>query len=299
MLRDSVDWVAGIPTLDVHAPRATPYPWAFEREGGLIRRMYDSGGPHEGLTPEQLLGLYNVLPASGAVKSSGEIALAPLRQWMRDHPDEASRFPAATILHSAFWEAELERVRALRSPVAGTYRLAVVLPTGDSLIFFARTALRPTSVLTTLTEADREWRARELDSRAVGYYLATQTALSLDDLGREIADFGDAARESQGHVAVVEVAALVTPDSTVWQGSIDLLAHAAQLAPPGALREDIEAAHDIHLELLRSGRRSYAPGFFVQRSDGSVRYTLTVHQDGRHVVTMRGIRVSHDHLTDR
>jgi hypothetical protein len=153
-------------------------------------------------------------------------------------------------------------------------------------------------MLSTLTEEEREGHAREPDTRAVGYYLAAQTALSLDGLPRSVADLGDPSLESQGYVAVVEVPVLVTEDSTVWQGSIDLLQHAAQLAPTRALREAIEAAHAIDWDLLTSGQRSYAPGFFVQRSDGSVRYMLTVRQNGKHIVTMRGVRISRDHLSD-
>lgn len=305
-LRDSAHWVDGIPTLDVHTPEASPYPRAVERSE-LLRFSISGRGTGPDLTAEQLFALYNVLPTEDELEKDVEGALGPLREWRRDHADQAT--PARGIVQSVLWRAERHRVRAIRSPVAGTYRLTVLLPDRDSLVFFARTGLHPSSTLDALTDsAQKERWIRREDPKAVGYYLMAQVASTLAELPRRVARFPDPFRgaadsrdpllESQGSVAVVEVPANDTPDSTVWQGSVDLLQHAVSLAPSSALREAIAAAAAELWDQVMTGQRSYAPGHFVRRRDGSVRYTMIANSDGRPVVTMRGERISLDYLSD-
>ncbi len=300
VLRDSAHWVAGIPTLDVHEPRATPYPFAFEKDAGLLRRRERAGAAGVALTAEQLLGLYNVMPAFEEPSSSADTVLEPLRQWMRDHPDELARFPAPEIIRQVFWGAEYRRVRALHSPIAGTYRFALVLATGDSLVFFARTTLRPTSALHFLTPSEQRERPREeLEHRAQGYYLTARSSLNLAELPRAVADFRNSSVESHGYVAAAEKPSIDTRDSTTWQGSIDLLPQAARLAQGDMVRREIERANAILGEMLRSGQRSFAPGYFVRSADGSIRYTMTAIHNGTRVLEVRGERISVEYLADR
>ena len=103
-LRDSADWVNGIPTFDVHTPEENPYPRALERGYMMLPPSED---PH--LTAEQLLALYNVLPTSEELERDAERAMAPLRQGRRDHPEEQTRFPVPSILQSVLWQAEYHR----------------------------------------------------------------------------------------------------------------------------------------------------------------------------------------------
>ena len=286
-LRDSVDWVDGIPTFDVHTPEENPYPRALERGYTMLPPSEDAH-----LSAEQLLALYNVLPTFEELERDAEGALAPLRQWRRDHPEEQTRFPVPWILQIVLWEAEKHRVRAIRSPIAGTYRVTISLPDRDSLTFFARTTLRPRSTLDALT--DSPGRAE----KAVGYYLAAQITSTLKQLPRETADYRDASYGFHGSVAVVENPMVHTRDSTVWQGSFDVIGAAMNLAPPGAFRDGLASADSILWRLIRIHRRTYASGYFVRRSNGSMRYTMTEHYVGDPVLTVRAERVSVEYLSD-
>jgi hypothetical protein len=292
-LRDSTYWIDGIPTVDVHTPEATPYPLVIER-GGLL--MGAGTGTSPDLTAEQLLGLYDMLPSSQELASDAEGALAPLWQWRQDHAEESYRFPAHSIIQHVLWTAGHYR----QSPVAGTYRLTISLPSKDSLVFFARTGRRPQSNFEVVTDSTREGRrTRGALPGAIGYYLSARVAASLRELPQTAAGYNDPLGESQEHVAVTEVPAIDTPDSTVWQGSFDLITHAARLAPRRALREAIETAASEHWTQLITDQRTLAPGYFVRRRDGSMRYTMTASSGDRLVVTVRGERVSLDHLSDR
>ena len=234
-------------------------------------------------------------------RPTGEQAFVPLRQWRRDHAADTLRFPALMILRMAAWAAEDARVRAIQSPVAGTYRLELLLPSGDSLTFFARTALRPTFELEALTQSELEARWRgPLDHCGIGYYLVAQTASSLAELTHKSPDRHHPPMESYGHVAVVETPALVSQDSTVWAGwrlrpDQTCGAVCPTRRPP---RQYSGSSRNRLAFPLESSQLTYAPGHFVRRADGSMRYTLTVRRDGRHVLSVRGERVSRDVLGD-
>ena len=293
-LRDSADWVDGIPTLDVHTPEENPYPRALDRSGLMLPR---SDGPN--LSAEQLLVLYNALPTSEELERDHEGAMVPLRRWRRDHPEEETRFPTRWILRSVLWDAEYHRVRAIRSPIAGTYRVTISLPGKDRLTFFARTTLRPRSMLDALTDsAEQERRMRGEDHHAVGYYLAAQIASTLEELPQGTADYRDASHAFHGSVAVVEEPMVDTRDSTVWRGSFDVIGAAMKLAPPGAFLDGLIEADSILWRLISIGRRSYASGYFIHRANGSVRHTMTEHYVGDPVLTVRAERVSLEYLSD-
>ena len=291
-LRDSAHWIDGIPTLDVHTPEATPYPLVIERGGLLIGA---GTGTRPDLTAEQLLGLYDVLPTSEELASDVEGALAPLWQWRRITPGNHT-----DSLHIQLFERFSGETGDYRqSPVAGTYRLTISLPGRDSLVFFARTGRRPRSTFEALTDSTREeQRIQREEPGAIGYYLLARVAASLAALPQTVAGYRDPLGESEGYVAVLEVPAIATPDSTVWQGSFKLITDAARLAPRRALRGAIEAAASEHWSQLITGQRTLAPGYFMRRRDGSVRYVMTARWGDRPVVTVRGERVSLEYLND-
>lgn len=264
----------------------------IERGGLLIGA---GTGTIPDLTAEQLLGLYDVLPTSEELASDVEGALAPVWQWRRDHADDSYRFPAHSIIREVLSSAAAYR----HSPVAGTYRLTISLPSRDSLVFFARTGRRPRPIFEALTDSTREeQRIRREEPGAIGYYLFARVAPNLAALPKTAEDYHDPLGDRQGYVAVLEVPAIDRPDSTVWQGSFDLIADAARLAPRRALRGALEAAAAEHWSQLITGQRTLAPGYFMRRRDGSMRYVMTGRWGARPVVTVRGERVSLEYLSD-
>ena len=99
-------------------------------------------------------------------------------------------------------------------------------------------------------------------------------------------------------MAVVEVPMIDTQDSTVWQGSFEVIGAARELAPPGEFRDGLAAADSILRRLITIRRRSYASGYFVRRSNGSMRYTMTEHYVGDPALTVRAERISLEYLSD-
>jgi hypothetical protein len=87
-LRDPADWVDGVPTLDVTQPWAQPYP------DDVILQHQD--GPL--LTADEALELVETLPTYEEYRAGGERAWARLRDWVRDHPALACRYPATEVL---------------------------------------------------------------------------------------------------------------------------------------------------------------------------------------------------------
>jgi hypothetical protein len=142
--RARAHWAGDVPTLDVFTPEAAPYPYLFGRRLPQV----DQETGMRALSPEELLGFYDALPSGHAATLPGG-QLAPLRAWMRRHPDLAARDPArgliASINRQANYERETEQARRLEMPLRGTYRFVVRLEDGDSVILFGRTAERPRS----------------------------------------------------------------------------------------------------------------------------------------------------------
>jgi hypothetical protein len=133
-------------------------------------------------------------------------AAEPLRRWVQEHPALAERRPAAEIVRMALIEAEAARVRAIRSPIAGTYRFVLLFPRGDSLVFFARTAVHPTSMLDHVSKSEPAIWERRDPPRAAGYYVDAGVARSAARLPTRRAGRppdGEGWRP-QGYVAVVE-----------------------------------------------------------------------------------------------
>lgn len=299
-LREREHWVNGVPTLDVHTPYTTPYPSERSLRFARISARAEPGVPESMLTPEQLLELYDLLPEDALMAADPDSAVAPLRRWMRSHPELVGRIPAAHIARMVLGQAETARVQATTSPLAGTYRFVLRVPSGDSVIFFARTAVHPTGRLRDLQAAAVRPRSETSTSLepapSPGYYLMAYIATSPEELP-SVRTYDRLRR--QGYFASLFAPDVETSDSTVWQGSVDLIEHAARMLPPGELRSQIEAANTTMWSMLRSGERTFVPGRFVRRADGSVHYTLDAKRYGAQVLSIRGERVTLEYFRER
>jgi hypothetical protein len=196
-------------------------------------------------------------------------------------------------------QAETARVRATTSPLAGTYRFVMRVPSGDSVTFFARTAMHPTGPLRDLQSAAVRPRGESSSSLepapSPGYYLSAYISRASDELPTV------RTREwihRQGYFASVFAPDVEAPDSIVWRGSVDLIDHAARLLPPGELRSQIEAAHKTMWALLRGGERTFVPGYWVRRADGSISYTLDARRQGEQFLFIRGERIALDYTRE-
>jgi hypothetical protein len=250
------------------------------------------------LTPEQLLELYDQLPEYSLMVANPDSAVEPLRRWMRTHPELVERIPAIAIARMVFGQAERSRVRATTSPLAGTYRFVMRVPSGDSVTFFARTSVHPTGPLWDIHSAAVRSRrdAPPLEpAPSPGYYLSAYIAITSEELP-SVRTHEWVRR--QGYFAALFRPDVETPDSTVWRGSVDLIDYAARLLPPGELRSRIEAAHKTMWDQLRSGERTFVPGRWVRRPDGSIHYTLDARRQGEQFLFIRGERIALDYTRE-
>jgi hypothetical protein len=115
--------VAGLPTYDVHFPRAEPY----VRPGGV--------GSRAPLSPEELFDVAKQF-ASSYEDGSG---LLRFLQWARENPHIASREPLPATVRAAEYSVGRINLKALDIPVRGTYRVVARVGAADSVVFYART----------------------------------------------------------------------------------------------------------------------------------------------------------------
>ncbi|HLA14005.1 MAG TPA: hypothetical protein VJZ25_03195, partial [Gemmatimonadaceae bacterium] len=118
-LRDSAFWANGIPTFDVHTPDMQPYP---QRAAQQMRRR--NVPPDTLMSIEEFFSLLEILPEQRELADSAERAVKPLFHWARANPELARLYPAAAALGRARSAVVNALVRAIRSPLVGTYRLS-------------------------------------------------------------------------------------------------------------------------------------------------------------------------------
>jgi len=297
-LRDTAHWVGGLPTFDVHTPQSVPYPTApgYRRMGRGERRSTSPGDST--LTPDELLSLYDVLAEEKADRAdTGRSIVARLQKWARDYPHLAPKYPARQLISSALRGVESSRVRAISSPLAGTYRFNYKFSSGDSLTLFARTVERPTTLLWSITGQEEATNSSTALPRAEGYYLPAQVDTSLAGIVARTATSIGIAR--QGYVAVVEQPAFSDRDSSMWLGSVDLARAAGSFAADTALRATLKALDQIMYAMYEEGTLTFAPGRFVRRRDGSVRFEMDVKRNGELIFSVRGERISAEQFPGR
>jgi len=296
MPRDTAHWVAGVPTFDVYGPQFAPYPSAPGFQSPRWRARAAAAGQDSILTPEELLALYDVLPEYPRRGDSAYAAARVVQRWAQEHPSMARRPPAADLIRTVLFSAESERVRGMRSPLAGTYRFALTLPSSDSLVLFARTEEHATSPLWSVAWRPPS-RADTGVRRPVGHHLLAVGASNLESLPATRRSSGLPVRE--GYLVMADVPVTAGPDSTAWQGSVDLVRVAAAVTSDDRIRMELRAAELAMSDLRRAGHLSYVPGRFVQYRDGRMRFEADIRRsDGTPILAIRGERLSNDLLAE-
>lgn len=141
-LRDRAHWVEGRPTADVFNVGVAGYPGPG-RTGAVL--AVDPGGD-DPLTPDQLLAIYEAAPWRSDVEERGPEALGPIRSWA-EHADSAvaTSVTVTLMVRSIRRAADSWEVRRIQPEMAGTWRLDVVLPSGQRIEHFIRTGDTPSS----------------------------------------------------------------------------------------------------------------------------------------------------------
>lgn len=172
-LRPRAHWAGALPTLDI-TPFHQPYRTA-PRDTAAPDWL-----PRSRLTAAQLLDLFDLLPANGVPRDTIE-ALA-LATRLRDDPAFSGRYPATRFLEVARNLITAVRLRDVRVPAAGTWRLSVIYghqPDMAASTLFVRTGARAPSAISPRREAGDTTLMPRLPTH---YALTARATLRLDDL---------------------------------------------------------------------------------------------------------------------
>jgi hypothetical protein len=294
-LRPRSAWANGIPTFDVHTAYLEPYP----HEPWLNARHFQEPPKDRSqlLTAAEYFQLYGALPTFEAWKEAPEKSLQQIKQWLQTHPRVAKRYPANALLEeaeaevrSAEAQAELERLRSIRPPLVGTYRLEVTVDGGASRTFYVRTRSGVSSEWTVRPGADSLKGAERIRKRD-GYTIYSSGALSSEALPASCAQ-GQRQMGREGYLYVLEKPE-VQPDGTrLWRGKIDLRLLAGQFPSDTLLKALPELDYQRYVERSRAGLRQETPARYIERPDGSVRVEEQLTFENGRTLRIEGERVS-------
>ena len=284
-LRPREKWVNDIPTFDVFASLSTPYPSAI-RSSFQLR----GGTP---LTADELMSFYESLPRLTTTRRARPDQLKKeteqfkaMVEWADRHPELAGRPPVATKLAIARRQLGLMPYLSRESPVAGTWRFTVFVPGYDSATIYGRTQLLPNSLLTT---GDGTRHSTEVAGAApFGYYLLTVLTKNVPDL--DIPRWPPPTR--QAHLPVSFEPELITADSTVWAGGIDIFVGRDALPDGSPLRERFDYFRNALRGVVDPGRPRYAGGRIVLLPDGTARLERIYRDSDSVYAVIRGERIS-------
>ena len=281
-LRDRAHWAVDLPTLDVHEPSWFPYPGRMK----ALRRFGDYMTP---LTAVELLGLYEVTPTNEERERDFAAAVAPVVAWARRHPELARREPAASALRSLRFDEEQRRVRAIASPLVGTWRIEASLDGGAPRTLWLRTMERPAAGEVPLRTAPVDGVADPLaPHRSASYTIIASGDTTRDGL-REAADPYRIERIGYLRVDLPEGA---DHARAAWRGSVELDVLGRVFPTDTVLHAFIRAARDESYAAHRAGRPRGSAATFTRAADGTLRVEQrTPVADGRTLV-LRGERVS-------
>lgn len=290
-LRARAQWVDDIPTFDLHDPTQQPFPQALERSP--FRR---AGGALATVTPEQLLRLLDEIPALRTQPDSLEESEL-VRRLLADTAT-ARLYPVTEWVREALYAFQSARLRAVRVPVAGTFRVEASLDGGPWRTFFLKTGARPTS------EDGSEDASQDplVPALPRGYFVLTSAALSVDALAP------DCAHTPGLHFAYIDVDwHAPAPVDAVgrWSGGFDprLFEIAMSADDVRAWHARSQAAMQAKFDSLRAAGRPgdlrYVPNRplrFVQEPGARMRIEGAITLESLGTWRVRGERISTDTL---
>lgn len=207
-LRPRAQWAQGIPTFDITGTHFQPY---RDRPSGAT--VFNEMSSRESrLSALALLSLYDALPPQGVAPDT----LAAL-QWitrMRADTALANRYPVSAFMYDARAQFASARAKAIRVPVAGTFRLDVFIDSLPPRTLF----LRVSATVSSLQDSARGIPdTAHVPRLPEGYYISAAAAATIDQLPTQC-------RVDQARIAYVDLDwhAPTPADGTgEWKGGID------------------------------------------------------------------------------
>jgi hypothetical protein len=281
-LRPQERWVNGIPTFDVGGPYYLPYP-----SGKAFASHIEDGNA---LSADELMSFFDALPALPAnpvdrrAYLEGENAQqAAILKWAKRHPELRSRPPVKRLVEGADFESRRSHYWLRESPLSGTWRFTVTVPSGDTAVAYGRTQPLATGLIdyrdgsTTSVPAEKVF----------GYYLYTLMGRTEAELDIEPETFN----RRGGFVSASFEPEIDTRDSTVWSAGVEILA-AAPFASSASFAKHVPFLTKNAQYSPDPDRPRYAPGRIVRRRDGSLELTVAYGSNGQTLVEIRGKRIS-------
>ena len=281
-LRDSSHWAAGIPTYDVFAPQFQPYPQRIDRQRGSRR------APVAIVPLEELFELMELFPDYRLLPDSADAATAPLFRWARTNPELTGRYPIADALVQARAMVRNQRIRAIDSPLIGTWQLSVSLSGAPARTFYIRTEGRPTSHWDSVSVVQPVEDPTFVPG-VYGYYLLAAISQSIDSLPSSCRDRG-----RHGYISVLNAPAKRVADTLLWTGELE--AKIPERAFPGdtALGQFSRAAFNAFSQRWRAGLTPERTARFIQSADGTLRVEQVQKLEGGQSLTLSGTRITRD-----
>lgn len=294
-LRPRSAWHGDLPTFDVSLAYLEPYP-----HDPWLRGRYFSRPPRD---RSQLLGadeyfeLYEALPTHEEWGQAPERSVEQISQWLGAHPELAEKYPANSLLAEAEEErevaegqAELERLREIRPPLAGTYRLDVTTDDGPARTLYVRTRSRATSEWTVRPRDESLSSAEQIRQRD-GYTILSAGGPALDALPKSCQP-GEREMEREGYLSLLEHPEIEPDGARVWHGKISLDLVALQFPDAAELNALARLDFERFSGRYTAGLRTETPAVFRRQPDGSVRVQQRLVFDDGRAVDIIGERIS-------
>jgi hypothetical protein len=269
-------WVDGMPTFSVEVVHDV-YP-----ENYLMR--LDSA-EQDILSPMQVFAVSEVLPTFQQVEAAPDSALGPLLAWARANPAMAARFPATEMLNEAFEALQPCTPGYETHPVAGTYRVTVIVERTDTLHTFFRTDAQGYA---------RCGPAPAMDTPALRPRTADTTSLYVHG-GPDPDAIPEGNREAWNGSGSCGVSSVeidnhprIQGGRRAWPGDYNY----AGLAACFAAVPRVKQVADALFQAFSAGERDPQPGWFRETADGGVRFEQVWLAGGRVMLELRAERVS-------
>jgi hypothetical protein len=285
VLRDSAHWAGGVPTFDVFTPDFDPYPQQVNRQRGRRRAQVE-------IVPvEELFELMELFPDTRLLRDSAEAATAPLFRWARANPGLTGRYPIADVLYVARAIVRQQRLRAIESPLTGTWQLSVSLSGAPARTFYIRTERVPS------THWDSTFTPPRVDDPTVvpgvyGYYLSAAIAQTVDSLPASCERNRD--YDHQGFIAVLNAPPVSSGNARTWTGELEAKIPGRAFQGDTALWRFANAAFDKSYRRSRAGLPPEKPARFTQSPDGMMRVEQVQTLESSESLVLSGVRIAPD-----
>lgn len=293
-LRDSAFWANGIPTFDVHTPDMTPYPQRVEQQLRLRNVKSDML-----MSIDDVFLLMNILPDERELSDSAEKAVEPLFQWARANPEMARRYPAVQALGRARYAVNTARLRRIKSPLVGTYRISFRIGDGPVRSFYARSQAVPVSTWTNLLGPEPQADDPTLVVQPPGYYLQVTGAIELTELPQTCVADSVPKNFRDGYIAVLDTPPLQVKEGLQWRAKVELELLGRVFTDDPELIQFIKDAFQLGYQRRNAGlsRTDDLPARFTRTSSGAIQFEQTIALDDGRQVVVSGERISTDTIS--